>query len=203
MSPGNSRGAAAVRDAREAGSNAPAVDDWREVLDRLLIGDRHAFVALDRLVTGVLTQLRAYDYRDEWDGVRQVVLAALVANARAGRLPDSQAVAGYVQILTRQKMVEELKSSLRQPAPALAPAPAAPTLAAHGTAPTPAREVWNAVAGLSADHRDAVRGVYGYGKTYQAMSEEIGIPIAAVTRRLREAFSSLRRRLSGSSETDG
>jgi len=172
------------------------VDDWRDALDRLLTGDRHAFVALDRLITGVLAQLRAYDYRDEWDDVRQVVLHALIANARAGRLPDSRAVAGYVQIITRQKMVEELKRSLRQ-APLGTPQP---EIGVAGPAAEP--EVWDAVAGLSEDHQQALRGVYGYGKTYQAVSEEIGIPIGAVTRRLREAFSSLRRRLIGSSETD-
>ncbi len=182
------------------------VDDWRDALDRLLIGDRHAFVALDRLITGVLAQLRAYDYRDEWDDVRQVVLQALIANARAGRLPDSSAVAGYVQILTRQKMVEELKRSLRHAPPPVPPLPEAGAAGSEevgAAGPGTESQVWNAVAGLSEDHQQALRGVYGYGKTYQAVSEEIGIPIGAVTRRLREAFSSLRRRLTGSSETNG
>lgn len=167
---------------------AGPVDDWREALDRLLVGDRHAFVALDRLVTGVLLQLRAYDYRDDWDELRHVVLDALIANARAGRLPDSQAVAGYVQILTRQKMVEALKTSLGHASARMVHAPESGLRAAVG--------------GLADDEQQAQTGIDEGGGTFQAVSDEIGIPIAAVTRRVRDALASLRRRWIGSSGVD-
>jgi hypothetical protein len=39
--------------------------DWMGVQTRLVAGDRLAFLELNRLVTGVLRQLRAYDFQDE------------------------------------------------------------------------------------------------------------------------------------------
>jgi DNA-directed RNA polymerase specialized sigma24 family protein len=165
-------------------------DDWREALDRLLSGDRRAFVALNRLITTVLTQLRAYDLREEWDDVRRVVLASLIANARAGHLRDGPAIAGYVRILTRQRMVEELKASLR--------APAAAAVSVDVETPHEVDAgVWSAVDDLTADQRQVIEDVYREGKSYQAVSEVSGVPIAAMKRRLRAAFSSLRRRLGG------
>ena len=68
--------------------------DWIAVLDRLLAGDRLAFAKINRLVSGFLVQLRAYDFRDEWDDLRQEVVLSLVANARAGRLRDPEAFLG-------------------------------------------------------------------------------------------------------------
>src|SRR5437879_11125765 len=45
-----------------SGRIGAAVDkDWLAVLDRLLAGDRVAFLEVSRLVTGFLVQLRAYD----------------------------------------------------------------------------------------------------------------------------------------------
>ena len=88
--------------------------DWMAVVDRLLAGDRRAFLELNRLVTGFLVQLRAYDFRDEWDDLRQEVIIGVVANARAGRLRDPCAFLGYVRILTRNKFVDRLKTRLRR-----------------------------------------------------------------------------------------
>ncbi len=65
-----------------------ATVDWNATLERLLAGDRVAFLEFNRLVTGFLAQLRAYDFREEWDDLRQEVLMAVVANARTGRLRD-------------------------------------------------------------------------------------------------------------------
>jgi DNA-directed RNA polymerase specialized sigma24 family protein len=94
---------------------APDPPDWLALVERLQAGDRLAFLQLARLVSGFLIQLRAYDFRDEWDDLRQEVLASLVANARAGRLRDPTAFVGYVKIITRNKFVDRLKRQLRQP----------------------------------------------------------------------------------------
>ena len=88
-------------------------EDWVAVLDRLLRGDRLAFLKVNRLVTGYLQQLRAWDFRDEWDDLRQEVLLSIVANARAGRLRDAQAFLAYVRTITRNKFVDRLKRRLR------------------------------------------------------------------------------------------
>ena len=87
--------------------------DWPALVARLAAGDRAAFLELNRLVTSVLVRLRAYDFREEWDDLRQEVVLAVVANARAGRLRDPQAFVGYVRIVTRNKFVDRLKQHLR------------------------------------------------------------------------------------------
>src|SRR5215510_8312925 len=87
----------------------PGGEDWSAVLGRLEAGDRTAFLRFQRLVTGFLLELRAFDFEDEWDDLRQEVLAAVIANARAGRLRDPQAFAGYVRIITRNKFFDRLK----------------------------------------------------------------------------------------------
>src|SRR5688572_21474558 len=87
--------------------------DWPALVARLAAGDRAAFLELNRLVTSVLVRLRAYDFREEWDDLRQEVVLAVVANARAGRLRDPQAFVAYVRIVTRNKFVDRLKQHLR------------------------------------------------------------------------------------------
>lgn len=88
-------------------------EDWVAVLDLLLRGDRLAFLEVNRLVTGYLQQLRAWDFRDEWDDLRQEVLLSIVASARAGRLRDAQAFLAYTRAITRNKFVDRLKRHLR------------------------------------------------------------------------------------------
>src|SRR5205809_6629023 len=105
-----------------SGRIGAAVDkDWLAVLGRLLAGDRVAFLEVNRLVTGFLVQLRAYDFRDEWDDLRQEVLLSVVAGARAGRLRDPQAFLGYGRIIRRNEFLERLQAGLRhhakQPTP--------------------------------------------------------------------------------------
>src|SRR5436309_1868452 len=92
---------------------AGAGEDWAEVLDRLLAGDRVALARVNRLVTTELARQRAYDFREEWDDLRQEVLLAVVANAKAGHLRDPRAFVGYVRILTRNKFIDRLKVRLR------------------------------------------------------------------------------------------
>src|SRR3990172_6882974 len=62
----------------------PGGEDWSGILARLEAGDRTACLRFQRLITGFLLELRAFDFEDEWDDLRQEVLAAVVANARAG-----------------------------------------------------------------------------------------------------------------------
>jgi DNA-directed RNA polymerase specialized sigma24 family protein len=171
-------------------------DDWVAVVDRLLAGDRLALLEIDRLVTGVLVDLRAYDVRPEWDELRGEVVRSLLANARAGRLGEPRAVRGYIEILTRHKVVERLRTP---PAGAEQPAAAEPSADANGAADgrDAGAGIWAAVGDLPAEHQRLLDGVYRQGKTYQAVSEEWGLPIVTMKRRLREAFQSLRRRLSG------
>jgi RNA polymerase sigma-70 factor (ECF subfamily) len=173
-------------------------EDWIEVVGRLLDGDRLAFLQVNRLVTGCLTQLRAYDFREEWDDLRQEVVLAVIANARAGRLRDPQAFVGYVRIITRNKVMDRLKQRLQHRE--------RETLAwddaTSGVVAPPAPEgdvdqvaLRAALAELSADERRVIEGVYAHGRTYEEVSAETGIPLGTMKRRLREGLALLRRRL--------
>jgi len=168
--------------------------DWTRVLDRLLAGDRTAFLQVNRLVTGFLTHLRAYDFRDEWDDLRQEVVLAVVANARAGRLRDPQAFVGYVRSITRHKFMDRLKVRLRcheRETLAWDDATAAVSPAGDGVA----FDVWAAARELPIEERQVLDGVYRQGKTYEQVCRDTGIPLGTMKRRLRDALTTLRARL--------
>ena len=57
-----------------------------------------------------------------------------------------------------------------------------------------ARELWTAVRDLPDEQQDVLEGIYRQGKTYQAVSDETGIPLGTMKRRLRDALMALRRR---------
>lgn len=170
--------------------------DWTEVPDRLLAGDRLAFLEVNRLVTTTLQQLRAWDFREEWDDLRQEVLLAVVANAKAGRLRDAEAFVGYVRIVTRNKFIDRLKQRLRWKEKETLPWDDE-TARAMATPPTDGERaaLEAALRELAPDERRVLDGVYREGKTYQEVCDHTGIPLGTMKRRLRDALATLRRRL--------
>lgn len=172
-------------------------EDWVGVLDRLLEGDRVAFAKFNRLVSGFLAQLRAYDFREEWEDLRQEVLLATVANARAGRLRDPQAFVGYVKIITRNKFIDRLKRKTRTHEKATLPWDDETARAAVGPEPpeTGLGDAWVAARELPEEQRRLLEGIYIEGHTYQEMSDRTGVPLGTLKRRLRESFATLRARL--------
>lgn len=172
--------------------------DWTLVVGRLLEGDRLAFLQVNRLVTGCLTQLRAYDFQEEWDDLRQEVVLAVVANARAGRLRDPQAFVGYVRIITRNKVMDRLKQRLQHHEKETLPwddATAGAAASPGGDERAEHASLRAALAELSAEERRVIEGVYAQGRTYEEVSAETGIPLGTMKRRLRDALRLLRRRL--------
>jgi RNA polymerase sigma-70 factor (ECF subfamily) len=176
------------------------LQDWRGVQEKLAAGDRAAFLRVARLLTGVLAQLRAYDFRDEWDDLRQEVMLSVIANVRQGRIAEPEAFVAYVRIITRNKFVDRLKRRERQrerdtipweeeTARAIARSPGA--LASD----TSDEDLWAAVADLPEPGRQLVEGIYREGRTYSEMSEVSGIPLGTMKRRLRETLALLQRRL--------
>jgi len=176
----------------------PGGEDWSGTLARLEAGDRTAFLRFQRLITGCLLELRAFDFEEEWDDLRQEVLAAVVANARAGRLRDPQAFAGYVRIITRNKFFDRLKRRLRAEGEQLAweeETARASTVAAPALGPEALRDLRQALAALPEEERRLVTGVYVEGLSYEEMSERSGVPLGTLKRRLREGLAALRVRL--------
>lgn len=171
--------------------------DWLAVVARLADGDRAAFLELNRLVTGILVQLRAYDFREEWDDLRQEVLLAVVANAKAGRLRDPQAFVGYVRIVTRNKFVDRLKQHLRLKEDEALPwdDEAARVACPATTDAAEAANLWAAVRTLPEDEQRVLHGIYRQGRTYQEVADDTGIPLGTLKRRLRSALATLRERL--------
>ncbi len=180
---------------------AGSEQDWLGVQERLLRGDRRAFLELSRLTTGVLTQLRAYDFEQEWDDLRQEVAMAVIASARKGRLRDPQAFVGYVRIITRNKFVDRLKRRLRHHEKDALPwdeeTAWAAARAGSGSEGEDSAEVWAEVRKLPEEQRRVVEGVYIEGRTYQEVADATGIPLGTTKRRLRQALDELRRRLGG------
>lgn len=179
------------------GSSEGSAADWAALQQRLLAGDRVAFAKFNRLVSGFLRQLRAYDFEDEWDDLRQEVLLAAVANARAGRLRDPKAFVGYVKIITRNKFVDRLERSAR--AGEKGRLPWDDEAARAAVVPEPAEagfgDAWGAVRELPSEQQRLLEGIYLEGHTYQEMSDRTGVPLGTLKRRLRECFALLRARL--------
>jgi len=171
------------------------------ILARLEQGDRLAFLEVNRLVTGCLTRLRAYDFQDEWDDLRQEVVLAVLASARAGRLREPQAFVGYVQVITRNKLMDRLARHIdghekdRLPWDDATAAAAALDPEADPDAQADASALRAALDELPPDERRVVDGIYGQGRTYEEVAAATGIPLGTMKRRLRDALVFLRRRL--------
>ena len=192
-------GDAACTPQRGPGARVSGSEDWGLVLTQLVEGDRVAFLQFNRLVTGFLAQLRAYDFRDEWDDLRQEVLLSVVSNARAGRLRDPKAFVGYVKIITRNKFMDRLKRQLRHSEKEALPwddETARAAAISEGRADGTSSGVWSEVRALPEDQQHILEGLYVEGKTYQEVSDDTGIPLGTLKRRLRASLEALRSRLS-------
>ncbi len=194
------------------GNQVRVGEDWSALLERLLEGDRLAFARFNRLVSGFLVQLRAYDFQDEWDDLRQEVLMATLANARAGRLREVKAFVGYVRIITRNKFMDRLKRSLRSHERENLPwddeSARAAAEADEGIAPigAPMSEAmgaaWAELRELPEADQRLLTGLYVEGRTYQEMCQATGVPLGTLKRRLTKTLRTLRERLQAAEEGD-
>jgi RNA polymerase sigma-70 factor (ECF subfamily) len=174
-------------------------EDWADVAQRLLAGDRVALLKVSRLIGSLLVRWRAYDFRDEWPDLVQEVLLAVVTGLRKGSVSNPHALVGYVASVARHKLIDRLRQ--------LGPRSGDEEIVWPKAAATPdgdavhppieaVVEVRLLLEKLSEKQRNAVVGVYGHGKTYEAVARETGIPLGSLKRHLREALAILRRELS-------
>jgi RNA polymerase sigma-70 factor, ECF subfamily len=175
-------------------------DEWIQILDELCAGSHVAFLKLNGLITAFLTKLRAYDFQDEWDDLRQEVVLSLIVNVQAGRLHDPQALLAYVQIITRNKVLDRIKRSVSHREKEVLPLDASlDGPLALRTLPTDdgVTDLRTALGDLPRQQQQVLLGVYVEGKTYDTVSAETGIPLGTLKRRLRDGLAVLRRRLQG------
>ena len=177
-------------------------ENWNAILERLLQGDREAFARFNRLISGFLAQVRAYDFRDDWEDLRQEVLLAVVANARAGRLRDPQAFVGYVRIITRNKFFDHLKRQRRLREKESLPwdeetarAVSTDDSAEDGHPAESVGEAWAAVRDLPEEQQRILEGIYLEGRTYREMSEATGLALGTLKRRVGDSFRAIRTQL--------
>ncbi|MFO0688867.1 MAG: RNA polymerase sigma factor [Myxococcota bacterium] len=191
-----------MTEARFDGGAAGAVD-WLAVVARVLDGDRAAYARLVRLVTGLLTSWRAYDFRADWDDMIQEVLVSTIEAWREGRFAESGALVAYVRQAARFKFIDRIRILQRRGRPvelkdqadaggeggALAWPP-------PDTAPGRALElsvsVREAMTRLDEREREAVTWVYLRGHTYEEAAEATGIPLGTLKRALRTALVRLK-----------
>jgi RNA polymerase sigma-70 factor (ECF subfamily) len=169
--------------------------DWGEVQARLLAGDRLAFLEVNRLISAFLARFRAYDFREEWEDLRQEVVFSVIANARAGRLRDPGAFAAYVRSITRNKLVDRLKQRLRRHEGDTLPWDEASERLAADPPVADGHDLHAALHELPDEERRAVAGVYLEGRTYQEVADATGLPLGTLKRRLRDGLAALRIRL--------
>lgn len=167
-------------------------EDWARVADRLLDGDRTAFLKVSRLIASFLVRWRAYDFREEWPDLVQEVLLAVVDGLRTGKVHDPGALVGYAAAIARHKLADRLR--------ALRPGDASEALSLGSVpdcdplCPPFERlvEVRLLLSKLPEPHRALIVGVYGEGRTYEAVARETGIPLGTVKRYLRDGLAALR-----------
>ncbi|MBI3796164.1 MAG: RNA polymerase sigma factor [Deltaproteobacteria bacterium] len=151
-----------------------------------------AFLKLNRLVSGFLVTLQAWDHRDQWEDLRQTVLMKLVKSFCRGPLRESQAFVAYVRTITRNEFYDFLKA---RSSPAMEEAPE-PVKQEPGNDET-ILTLRSALDHLPADQRRAIQAVYIEGRTYQEAAEATGIPLGSLKRYLRLGLGQLQVQLTG------
>ena len=96
-------------------------ENWAAVMERLLEGDKEAFLKVSRLVRNFLTGWRAYDFQDEWsDLIQETVMAAMEA-VRKGHIREPEATLNYIRSIARNQLARHFKRHLKLPPSAAIP----------------------------------------------------------------------------------
>jgi len=162
----------------------------QELLQGDLVQKQLAFLKLNRLVSGVLISLQAWDVHDHWEDLQQAVLMKLVKSYHRGQLREPQAFVAYVRTVTRNEFYDFLKArggAVVQEVPDQAE-----------EEPKDEEEVLAvrlAVSRLPEEHQRAVQAVYFEGRTYEEAAEATGIPLGSLKRYLRVGLGQLRSQL--------
>jgi RNA polymerase sigma factor (sigma-70 family) len=180
----------------EQGAEQRRYEDWGAVMEALLHGDpdtkQIAFLKLNRLISGFLVALQAWDHRDQWEDLRQTVLMKLVKSFCRGQLRESQAFIAYARTITRNEFYDFLKAR-----------GGPPVEEARELGEEEPRDeetvlaVRSAIGHLPADQHRAIQAVYIEGRTYEEAAAATGIPLGSLKHYLRLGLGQLRVQLAG------
>jgi RNA polymerase sigma factor (sigma-70 family) len=179
---------------KEQGEGQERYEDWSAVMEALLRGDstakQVAFLKLGRLISGFLITLQAWDHRDHWEDLSQIVLMKLVKSFYRGQLRESRAFVAYAHTVTRNEFYDFLKARGGSTVEEVLE----PKEEESGDQET-VLTVRSALNRLPEEQRRVIQAVYIEGKTYEEAAEATMIPLGSLKRYLRLGLSQLREQL--------
>jgi RNA polymerase sigma factor (sigma-70 family) len=149
-----------------------------------------AFAKLNRLISGFLVTLRAFDHREEWEDLRQIVLMKLVQSFSQGKLREPKALVEYARTITRHEFYDFLQAKRGI---ATSDPPEISTVEAFDE--TAALSIRSALQSLPEKQQQVVRAVYIEGRTYEEAATVTAIPLGSLKRYLQQALTQLRKQL--------
>lgn len=151
---------------------------------------RVAFAKLNRLISGYLAGLRAFDHREDWEDLRQVVLMKLVQSFSQGKLREPRAFVEYARIITRHEFYDFLRENRK------GEATVPPDLDSMVSVDeTDALSVRSALQRLPEKHQQVMQAIYVEGRTYEEAAAATAIPLGSLKRYLQQALTQLRKQL--------
>ena len=182
-------------------------EDWAAVMDALLEGDRTAVLKLSRLITGLLSRWRAFDFRQDWEDLVQEVLAAAIEGVREGRIENRSATAAYIRAIAHHKYIDRLRQHVGHHEDETLPweeehvAQASEALSRAQSLEV-GLEVKLLLAKLPDNQGELLLAVYGHGRTYEQVARDAEIPLGTLKRYLRLGLSRLREELAEGLDED-
>jgi len=175
--------------------NSCPTEDWGSVMEELLQGTPDAksvaFAKLNRLISGFLVSLRAFDHREEWEDLRQIVLMKLVQSFSQGKLREPKAFVEYARIITRNEFYDFLQAKRGREVSSDPPEMSI----IEPPDETAALSVRSALQNLPEKQQQVVRAVYIEGRTYEETAAVTAIPLGSLKRYLQQALTQLRKQL--------
>lgn len=178
-------------------------EDWLALLGRIREGDRAALARVTSLVTGVLARLGAYDIRDSWDDLCQVVLVKLLRAEADGAIRDPRAFVAYAGTVTRHALVDWVRRNVKgeTPDPLVdasgqeTPLAAAASELERAQDPDLLVDLERALGALPEAQRRVLSAVYLEGHSYEEAARALEMPLGTLKRHQTQGLRELRRKM--------
>jgi len=185
----------------DEGRAGRSYQNWPAVMEDLLHGtpaaQQLALLKLNRLTSGFLTKLRAWNHRDECYDLCQTVLEKLVKSYCRGQLREPKAFVAFAHTITRHEFFDFLRA---RPGTEVRDLPDREEPQATDEATV--LSVRAALHGLPENLRKVVQAVYIEERTYEEAAQVTAIPLGSLKRYLRLGLAQLRKQLAGIVEAE-